>query len=168
MENEIIINWVAYVKKEDNQKKQSKRSNGIWYYDIRGNIYSDEAMPPDAFKPFCYPTEAEAIKARDKQLALYRIKEYCNDKRVEFVPDWNDHKQYKYHITYDNEDHKYTYDSMIFVCDFIVKFPMQTYINIRLIQCIVHDNRLYTMISIIALNYIQDIVNLFVYLKKWI
>ena len=62
--------------------------------------------------------------------------------------------------------HKYTYDSMIFVCDFIVKFPMQTYINIRIIECIIHDNRLYVMISVIALNYIQDIVNLFVYLKK--
>lgn len=118
MQNEIIINWVTYVKKEDNQKKQSKRVDGIWFIDTNGDIINDDKVE-EIEKPFCYPTEEKAIKERDKQLALYRIKEYCNDKRGEFVPDWNDHKQYKYHITYDNEDHKYTYDSYCYTQNLI-------------------------------------------------
>ena len=118
MENEIIINWVTYVKKEDNQKKQSKRYNWYWFIDTTWEVYDGNDIEEEK-KPFVFPTEAEAIKARDKQLALYRIKEYCNDKRGEFAPDWNDHKQYKYHITYDHEDHKYTYDSYCYTQNLI-------------------------------------------------
>ncbi len=62
---------------------------------------------------------------------------------------------------------KYTYDSMIFVCDTIIKFPLQTFINVRIIKNLMDSNsHLYVMIAVIILNYIQDIVNLFVFLKK--
>lgn len=106
MENEIIVNGVTYVKKEDNQKKQSKRGDGIWFIDTNGDILNDDKVE-EKYKPFCYPTKAEAIKARDKQLALYRIKTYAEEKRGEFVPDWNDHKQRKYFISCDHEDNQY-------------------------------------------------------------
>jgi len=110
MENEIIINWVTYVKKEDNQKKQSKRGDGIWFIDTNGDILNDDKVE-EKYKPFCYPTEAEAIKARDKQLALYRISSYAEEKRGEFIPDRNNDQQTKYHIAYDYEEHKYIYES---------------------------------------------------------
>ena len=62
---------------------------------------------------------------------------------------------------------KYTYDSLIFVCDTIVKFPLQTFINARIIKNLMDSNsHLNIMIAVITLNYIQDIVNLFVFLKK--
>lgn len=107
MENEIIINWVTYVKKEDNQKKQSKRGDKVWFHDISGNIYGEKVKQPDIYKPFCYPTKEELMKARDKQLALYRIKTYAEEKRGEFVPDWNNDQQIKYSIGYDNRDKEY-------------------------------------------------------------
>lgn len=106
MENEIIVNWVTYVKKEDNQKKQSKRGDGIWFIDTNGDILNDDKVE-EKYKPFCYPTKAEAIKARDKQLALYRIKEYCNEKRGEFIPDWNREKNKKYYIMYNHREKWY-------------------------------------------------------------
>lgn len=107
MENEIIINWVTYVKKEDNQKKQSKRSNGYWFIDTNGNILRERDEYDDKYKPFCYPTEAEAVKARDKQLALYRIKTYAEEKRGEFVPDWSNFNQEKCFIMYNCDYQKY-------------------------------------------------------------
>lgn len=110
MENEIIINWVTYVKKEDNQKKQSKRDNGYWFIDTNGNILRERDEHNDKYKPFCYPTEAEAIKARDKQLALYRIKTYAEEKRGEFVPNRYNHSQQKYFIFYNNNIHNYDID----------------------------------------------------------
>lgn len=107
MENEIIINWVTYVKKEDNQKKQSKRGNGYWFINTLWQIYDCNDKIQEEKKPFCYPTEAEVIKARDKQLALYRIKTYAEEKRGEFVPDWNNDQQIKHSIGYDNRDKEY-------------------------------------------------------------
>ena len=98
MENEIIINGVTYVKKEDNQKKQSKRDNGIWFINTDGDVLHDSDIAVDKYKPFCYPTEAETIKARDKQLALYRIKTYAEEKRGEFIPDWNNREEEKLYI----------------------------------------------------------------------
>lgn len=109
MENEIIINWVTYIKKEDNQKKQSKRSDGTRFMDTNGDILQDGNDATEKEKPFVFPTEAEAIKARDKQLAIYRIKEYCNEKRGEFTPDWNNKNQKKYFIFYDHNS-IYNYD----------------------------------------------------------
>lgn len=107
MGNEIIINWVTYVKKEDNQKKQSKRGDGIWFIDTNGDILNDDKVE-EKYKPFCYPTEADCIKARDKILALYRIKDYAEEQWGEFIPDWNNHKQRKYFIYYDHVDNKYS------------------------------------------------------------
>ena len=107
MENEIIVNWVTYVKKKDNQKKQSKRGNGYWFIDTNGDIHLDRDEVTEKHKPFCYPTEEEAIKARDKQLALYRIKTYAEEKRGEFITDWNNEKQDKRYITYNIVDSKY-------------------------------------------------------------
>lgn len=113
MENEIIINWVTYVKKEDNQKKQSKRGEPVWWINKKWEVYWSELYVfqwenIDIIRAFCYPTEAEAIKARDKQLALYRIKTYAEDKRGEFVPDRNNNEQRKCFIYYDNVDNKYS------------------------------------------------------------
>ena len=67
MENEIIINWVTYVKKEDNQKKQSKRGNGYWYINTNWEVYSTNYISGDSKdreekKPFVFSTKAEAIK----------------------------------------------------------------------------------------------------------
>lgn len=106
MENEIIINWVTYVKKEDNQKKQSKRGDGIWFIDTNGDILNDDKVE-EKYKPFCYPTEAEAIRARDEQLALYRIKTYAEEKRGEFVPDWDNIEQKKFYIRYSHSEKNY-------------------------------------------------------------
>lgn len=108
MENEIIVNGVTYVKKEE--KEQSERANGIWFIDTDGSILRDKEKATDKYKPFCYPTEAEVIKARDKMLALYRIKEYCNEQWGEFIPDWSDGEQKKYHIRYNNIYNKYDID----------------------------------------------------------
>lgn len=106
MENEIIINWVTYVKKEDNQKKQSKRGDGIWFIDTNGDILNDDKVE-EKYKPFCYPTEADCIKARDKILALYRIKDYAEEKRGEFVPDWDNIEQKKFYIRYSHSEKNY-------------------------------------------------------------
>lgn len=120
MENEIIINWVTYVKKEDNQKKQSKRGDKVWFHDISGNIYGEKVKQPDIYKPFCYPTKEELMKARDKQLALYRIKTYAEEKRGEFIPDRNNYQQTKYHIAYNNRKKEYWVDAN----DYVQKFNL--------------------------------------------
>lgn len=111
MENEIIINGVTYVKKEDNQKKQSKRDNGIWFINTDGDVLHDSDIAVDKYKPFCYPTEAETIKARDKQLALYRIKTYAEEKRGEFIPDWNNREEEKLYIWYNHRSKEYEINS---------------------------------------------------------
>lgn len=117
MENEIIVNWVTYVKKEDNQKKQSKRGDRFWgfsWYDgtifSRWTSFANISIAPDIIKPFNHATEAEAIKARDKQLALYRIKTYAEEKRGEFVPNWDNVNQAKYFIYYNADEEKYDID----------------------------------------------------------
>ena len=120
MENEIIVNGVTYVKKEDNQKKQSKRDNEYWFIDTNGDIHLDRDEVTEKHKPFCYPTEAEAIKARDKQLALYRIKTYAEENRGEFITDWNNDRQTKYHIAYNNRKKEYWVDSN----DYVQKFNL--------------------------------------------
>lgn len=131
MENEIIINGVTYVKKEDNQKKQSKRGDGIWFIDTNGDILNDDKVE-EKYKPFCYPTEAEAIKARDKQLALYRIKTYAEDKRGEFVPDWNNHQQRKYFISCDHQDNQY----------WVMDYAISQFINIFYLKKKEHCNEI--------------------------
>jgi len=113
MENEIIINGVTYVKKEE--KKQNERANGIWFIDTNGDIHLDKDEATDKHKPFCYPTESDCIKARDKILALYRIKSYCEEQWGEFIPDWDDPKQIKHFITYNNKEKQYKMDSNEFV-----------------------------------------------------
>lgn len=115
MENEIMINWVTYVKKEDNQKKQSKRGEAVWWINKKwevlwSELYVFQWENIDIIRAFCYPTEAEAIKARVKQLALYRIKTYAEEKRGEFIPDWNDADQEKYFIAYNNRKKEYWVD----------------------------------------------------------
>ena len=116
MENEIIINWVTYVKKEDNQKKQSKRGNWYWYINTNWEVHSTNYISSDSKdreekKPFVFSTKAEAIKARDKQLALYRIKTYAEEKRGEFVPDWNNREEEKLYIWYNYRDKNYEISS---------------------------------------------------------
>ena len=106
MENEIIINWVTYVRK-DNQKKQSKRGKSWWWLNW-SNIEEYTWYLEESEKPFNYPTEAEVIKARDKMLALYRIKEYCNDQWGEFIPDWSDADQEKRYVYYAHRYNWYT------------------------------------------------------------
>jgi len=112
MENEIIINWVTYLvtytKKEE--KKQNERANGIWFIDTNGDIHLDKDEATDKHKPFCYPTEADCINARDKILAIYRIKEYCNEQWGEFIPDWSNDSQEKYFIYYCTYNKKYEID----------------------------------------------------------
>jgi hypothetical protein len=122
MKNEIIINGVTYVKKEE--KKQSKRDNGFWYYDVRGVIYNDKDTPLDVYKPFVFPTEAECINGRDKTLALYRIKEYAEDKWGEFIPDWNNDRQYKWYLVYSHITEKYLGD-----CCWYINAPFPIYIE---------------------------------------
>lgn len=116
MENEIIINWVTYVKKEDNQKKQSKRGNGYWYINTNWEVYrtnyiSGDSKDREEKKPFVFSTKVEAIKARDKQLALYRIKTYAEEKRGEFVPDWNNREEEKLYIWYNYKNKRYLINS---------------------------------------------------------
>lgn len=106
MKNEIIVNGVTYVRK-DNQKKQSKRGENNWYIGTKGDIIEDKFPIKEIEKPFCYPTEADCIKARDKMLALYRIKEYAEEKWGEFIPDWDNHDQHKYFIYYDHQWNRY-------------------------------------------------------------
>ncbi len=106
MQNEQIIDWVTYlvtyVRKEE--KKQSKRDNGFWFMDTGGDIVQADIEATEKHKPFCYPTEADCIKARDKMLALYRIKSYCDEQWGEFVPDWSRSGMYqnKYFIYYNS------------------------------------------------------------------
>lgn len=112
MENEIIINGVTYVKKEDNQKKQSKRGEAVWWINKKwevlwSELYVFQWENIDIIRAFCYPTEAEAIKARVKQLALYRIKTYAEEKRGEFIPDWNNIEQKKFYIRYSHSEKNY-------------------------------------------------------------
>lgn len=116
MENEIIVNWVTYVKKEDNQKKQSKWWEVIWWINKKWYVFWEKLhiFPLeniDIIKAFCYPTEAEANKARDKQLALYRIRSYAEEKRGEFVPDWNNREEEKLYIWYNYKNKRYLINS---------------------------------------------------------
>jgi hypothetical protein len=123
MENEIIVNWVTYVKKEE--KKQSKRWEVIWWINKKWEVFWEQLhIFPweniDIIKAFCYPTKAEANKARDKQLALYRISSYAEEKREEFVPDRNNEQQTKYHIAYNNKKKEYWVDAN----DYVQKFNL--------------------------------------------
>ena len=86
MENEIIINWVTYVRKEE--KKQSKRGNKYWYF-CNGWEVEYGYNITDIDKAFCYPTESEVAKARDKMLALYRIKEEFYNKYNKDITHYN-------------------------------------------------------------------------------
>lgn len=122
MENEIIVNWVTYVRKEE--KKQDKRTNGIWFIDTDGSILRDKDEATNKHKPFCYPTEAECINGRDKTLALYRIKEYAEDKWGEFIPDRSDENQKKWYIYYDNTSKKY-----FATTDYMCEWHNQIYIE---------------------------------------
>ena len=106
MENEIIVNGVTYVRKEE--KKQSKRGNKYWFIDNDGEIVNSDSEVTDKRKPFVSPTEADCTKARDKMLALYRIKEYCNDQWGEFIPDWSDADQEKRYVYYAHRYNWYT------------------------------------------------------------
>lgn len=103
MQNEQIIDWVTYlvtyVRKEE--KKQNKRGNKYWYF-CNGWEVEYGYNITDIDKALCYPTEAEATKERDKMLALYRIKSYCNEQWGEFIPDWSNAGQTKYYIRYDD------------------------------------------------------------------
>tara|TARA_R110000868_G_scaffold210154_6_gene460166 strand:+ start:3135 stop:3575 length:441 start_codon:yes stop_codon:yes gene_type:complete len=114
MENEIIINGVTYVRK-DNQKNQSKRDNGIWFINTDGDILRDKDEATDKLKPFCYPAETDCIKARDKMLALYKIKTYAEEQRGEFIPDWGNCDQIKHFIVYNNKAEEYRIESNEFV-----------------------------------------------------
>lgn len=60
------------------------------------------------------------MKARDKQLALYRIKTYAEEERGEFIPDRNNDQQTKYYIAYNNKKKEYWVDSN----DYIQKFNL--------------------------------------------
>lgn len=136
MENEIIINWVTYVKK-DNQKKQSKRGEAVWWINKKwevlwSELYVFQWENIDIIRAFCYPTEAEAIKVRDKQLALYRIKTYAEDKRGEFVPDWNNNQQRKYFISCDHEDNQY----------WVMDYTILQFINIFYLEKKEHCNEI--------------------------
>ena len=108
METEIIINWVTYVRKEE--KKQSKRGNKYWYF-CNGWEVEYGYNITDIDKALCYPTEADCIKARDKMLALYRIKEYCNEQWGEFIPDWNNEDEEKCYICFSYRNKRYETDS---------------------------------------------------------
>lgn len=124
MENEIIINGVTYVKKEE--KKQSKRVDKYWYICNDWKIkcgHDDFIKTNDKYKALCYPTQAEAIKARDKQLALYRIKTYAEEKRGEFVPDWNNREEEKLYIWYNYRDKNYEVSS-----NYSVVYPRPFYL----------------------------------------
>lgn len=105
MKNEQVIDWVTYlvtyVRKEE--KKQSKRGNKYWYF-CNGWEVEYGYNITDIDKAFCYPTEADCIKARDKILALRRIKEYCNEQWWEFIPDRSRSGMYqnKYFIYYNS------------------------------------------------------------------
>lgn len=105
MKNEIIINGVTYVKKEEN--KQNKRGDKYWYF-CNGWEVEYGYNITDIDKALCYPTESDCIKARDKILALYRIKSYCEEQWGEFIPDWSNIKQWKRSIDYNHDDKKYT------------------------------------------------------------
>ena len=121
--DEIIINWVTYVKKEDNQKKQSKRGNKYWYF-CNGWEVEYGYNITDIDKALCYPTEADCTKGRDKILALYRIKEYAEDKWGEFIPDRSDENQKKWYIYYDNTSKKY-----FATTDYMCEWHNQIYIE---------------------------------------
>ncbi len=121
MENEIIINWITYVRKEE--KKQSKRGNKYWYF-CNGWEVEYGYNITDIDKALCYPTEADCIKARDKMLALYRIKEYCNEQWGEFIPDWNNDRQYKWYLVYSHITEKYLGD-----CCWYINAPFPIYIE---------------------------------------
>ena len=122
--DEIIINWVTYVKKEDNQKKQSKRGDKYWSICDDWEIGRGNWEITDNRKALCYPTEAEATKGRDKIIALYRIKEYTEDKWGEFIPDRSDENQKKWYIYYDNTSKKY-----FATTDYMCEWHNQIYIE---------------------------------------
>ncbi len=105
MENEIIVNGVTYVRKEE--KMQSKRGDKYWYF-CNGWEVEYGYNITDIDKAFCYPTEADCIKARDKILALYRIKSYAEEKWGEFIPDWSDADQEKRYVYYAHRYNWYT------------------------------------------------------------
>lgn len=121
MKNEIIINGVTYVKKEEN--KQNKRGDKYWYF-CNGWEVEYGYNITDIDKALCYPTEADCIKARDKMLALYRIKEYCNEQWGEFIPDWNNDRQYKWYLVYSHITEKYLGD-----CCWYINAPFPIYIE---------------------------------------
>lgn len=103
-DNKVIIDWVTYIK--DNQTKQSKRGDIVHYYDYHWDIFS-RATNVRLCRSFCYPTEQEAIKARDKAIALYKIKSYAEEKWWEFIPDWKNYDQHKHYISYEHKPEAY-------------------------------------------------------------
>lgn len=107
MKNEIIVNGVTYVKKEE--KEQSKRGDKYWYF-CNGWEVEYGYNITDIDKALCYPTEADCIKARDKMLALYRIKTYVEEQWGEFIPNWSNDMQEKYFIYYCAYNKKYEID----------------------------------------------------------
>jgi len=104
----------------------------FWYIYNDGDIAIHYNEITEKFKAFCYPTEAEAIKARDKQLALYRIKTYAEEKRGEFVPDWNNHQQRKYFISCDHQDNQY----------WVMDYAISQFINIFYLEKKEHCNEI--------------------------
>ena len=58
-----------------------------------------------------YRTVEEANKEIEKRKAIMRIRRYAAEKWGEFVPNWSDHNQVKFHIYYDHKKQNFNKNS---------------------------------------------------------
>lgn len=110
MENEIIINWVTYVKKEETQKKDDWWADKVYFVDTNGSVGWSLKTDIESYKPYCFPTEQEALKASEKMLALYIIRKYAENTWGKFIPDLTDRSQKKYFIKYQHKGSEFESD----------------------------------------------------------
>lgn len=115
-EDSVIIDWIEYVKK-DNQKEQvdSRPHKGRYrypednrtdHYYIHPNltiVYTDIDAFLSADYWNAFPSQELAEKELDKRKAIVTILRYISDNFWIFEPDWSDWNSSKYILFYDND-----------------------------------------------------------------
>ena len=110
----------AQINEEDLATKKKKNwepksDEEYWRYScyynkvVKVNNYDQEETDDDILFDNCFRTKEEAEKNFKHRKALKRIKDYIIENDMEFEPDWENEKQYKFHIDYNY--HKSEYDT---------------------------------------------------------
>jgi len=99
--------YEAFVAASQKRDAWPQISDEYWLIDSNGRLVREkwDAFETDQRRESIgniYRTEAEALAVVEKRKAQARIDAVIREKGLEFVPDWGNHIQSKFHISYDH------------------------------------------------------------------